>query len=371
MQYARPGGIFNYLSNLCEGLGEYGGLELSVLRYDPSTQEISGRDLAPPLPRASPLFLSLRNLMLSATPLDSGLLGGVDVFHITTWGASYTPLLMLRRLKGVEIVVTVHDIGNVLFPQLYTHGLLEKTALLQSLKLLGRSATAVIAISESTKRDLIDIAGVPEGKIYVIYEGIDDCFRPIARGVAGGFVRENYGVSGRYALYVGGVHPRKNLHRLLRAFHSAKSEGIPWDLLLVGVTPDELRAISGPSNVGMEGCRALGYVPQEHLPYLYAACEAFVFPSLYEGFGLPVLEAMACGSPVIASNTSSMPELVDGVGLLVDPHDVDNISRSMLSLSRDQELRSRLKQKGIERARLFSWDRTVKETVDVYEKCLM
>ncbi len=368
MQLGGPRGIFNYLSNLAEGLNASPRITLSALRFVKSSLSLSERDVAISLPSPSPFFLSLRNLTLSVTPLGSPLLNGVDLLHITTWGANYTPLLLSRRLRGIEVIATVHDIGNALHPDLYHYGSLERSVLLCSLRQLARSGCAVIAVSESTKRDLVHYTGISEDRVFVVPEGVDDLFRPVAYAVARNFLRENYGVGNEYALYVGSSHPRKNLRRLLEAFGSAKSDGLPWDLLLVGVSPDDLVAMP---EANADDVRALGYVPREHLPFFFAACEAFVFPSLYEGFGLPVLEAMACGAPVIASNRSSLPELVGDAGLLVDPYDVGCLSESLMRLHRDEGLRTALRRRGVERARLFSWDKTVEGTLRVYEKCLM
>jgi len=368
LQLGDPRGIFNYLSNLSEGLNASPHITLSALRFVKSSLSLSEKDVAIFLPSPSPFFLSLRNLTLSVTPLGSPLFDGVDLLHITTWGASYIPLLLSRRLRGVEVVATVHDIGNALHPDLYRYGSLERSVLLCSLRQLARSGCTVIAVSESTKRDLVRYIGISGDRVFVVPEGVDDLFRPVEYAVARDFLRENYGVGNEYALYVGSSHPRKNLRRLLEAFGSAKSDGLPWDLLLVGVPPADLAALPGAN---ADDVRALGYVPREHLPFFFGACEAFVFPSLYEGFGLPVLEAMACGAPVIASNRSSLPELVGEAGLLVDPYDVGCLSESLMRLHGDEGLRTALRRRGVERARLFSWDKTVEGTLRVYEKCLM
>jgi len=368
MQLGDPRGIFNYLSNISEGLNASPGVTLSALRFTKSSASLSERDVVISLPAPSPFFLSLRNLTLSATPLGSPLFKDIDLLHITTWGASYTPLLLSRRLRGVEIVATVHDIGNALHPNLYQYGSLERSALLGSLRQLSRSGSAIIAVSESTKRDLIHHIGVPEGRVFVVHEGVDDFFGPVDYEGARDFLRENYGVGNEFALYVGSSHPRKNLRRLLKAFSSAKSGGLPWDLLLVGVPPEDLAAMHRATT---DDVHTVGYVPRDHLPFFFSACEAFVFPSLYEGFGLPVLEAMACGAPVIASNRSSLPELVGEAGLLVDPYDVGCMSESMVRLHSDEGLRTALSRRGIERARLFSWEKAVEGTLEVYEKCLM
>jgi len=368
MQLRDPRGIFNYLSHLGAGLNSSSRLTLSALRYTRSSTSLSERDVAIPLPSSSPFFLSLRNVALSTTPLGSPLFDGVDLLHITTWGASYTPLLLSRRLRGIEVVATVHDIGNALHPELYQYGSLERSALLGSLRQLARSGCTVIAVSEATKRDLVYHLEFPDDRVSVVHEGVDVIYKTVEYEVARNFLYDNYGIEKEYALYVGSSHPRKNLRRLLEAYCSAKSDGLPWDLLLVGVPPEDLAAIPGAK---IDDVHALGYVPREHLPYFFAACRAFVFPSLYEGFGLPVLEAMACGAPVIASNRSSLPELVGEAGLLVDPYDVGALSESMMLLHGDEGLRNELRRKGPERASQFSWEKAVEGTLEVYEKCLM
>jgi glycosyltransferase involved in cell wall biosynthesis len=233
-----------------------------------------------------------------------------------------------------------------------------------------RAADAVIAVSECTKRDAIRFYRIPEEKITVIYEGVNPRFRP-ASPEAIAAVRARYGLPERFILYVGTIEPRKNLTTLLEAFHHLLAT---YDLRLVIVGKKGWlyeRFFRRLRELGLEN-RVLftGYVPDEDLPAIYSAADLFVFPSLYEGFGLPVLEAMACGTPVICSNTSSLPEVAGDAALLVDPTDARALTGAMEQVLTNERLWATLRAKGMERARGFTWEKAAYRTWEVYQQVI-
>ena len=221
----------------------------------------------------------------------------------------------------------------------------------------------MIAISQATKDDLVAHYGVPKEKIPVVYHGVEPRFRPTPDPA----VPARYGLPSRYFLYLGTLQPRKNLERLLQAY--AQLSGDVPALVLAGAKGWYFERIAAAIAALGLGERVFlpGYVPDEDVPALLTGALALVFPSLYEGFGLPVLEAMACGTPVVTANTSSLPEVVGEAGLLVDPLRVDEIAAAMQRLLADEALRAELSRRGLERAGLFSWDRCARETLAVLE----
>lgn len=244
-----------------------------------------------------------------------------------------------------------------------------------------KKADMIITISEASKRDIHRVYGIPLDKIRVTYLGVNDHFQPMDRQAAQDFLQKKYGLHGRFLLYVGGFDFRKNLQSLVYALDQLKKRiGIPHKLVLVGQVPahpkipgyrdfDILRKMICDLNLE-EDVLVPGYVPEQDLPMFYNAADVFVFPSLYEGFGLPVLEAMACGAPVVALNSSSIPEVIGDAGILIDPVDVDNaLVRVLEDLLNDPPRRQVLRERGLERAKQFSWQKAAVETLKVYEEC--
>lgn len=226
----------------------------------------------------------------------------------------------------------------------------------------------MIAASESTKKDAVRLCGLDEAKIKVIYHGVSPRFRP-AGPEAVSAVRQRYGLPDRFVLSLGTIEPRKNLTSLLEVWHALSSGGVPPKLVIAG-SKGWLYApfFSKLRELGLEDqVLFTGYVPEEDLPAVYSAAELFVYPSLYEGFGFPVLEAMACGAPVITSNTSSLPEVAGQAALLVDPTSLEELSAAIGRVLENQELRNQLRARGLEQAARFSWERTARETLSVYE----
>ncbi|MEA3442838.1 MAG: glycosyltransferase family 1 protein [Chloroflexota bacterium] len=266
-------------------------------------------------------------------------------------------------LPLVPQVVTVHDIIPLLFPNLHPHSS-ELIFFRHFLPRILRRSSAIIVVSQSTKKDVIHFYNLPGEKIHVIYEGYDkQLFHPCQDSQV---VNRIYGLE-HYIHYAGNILPHKNVARLIQAFRLIASE-IPHQLVLQGKQNLEYAAHLNIliDKLYLEGRVVFpGYVPLNHLPHLYAGASVFVSVSLSEGFGLTPLEAMACGTPVVASNISSLPEIVGDAGILVDPNNTEQIAEAILKVIKDSELRTNLSQKAIKRAALFSWDKTAKQTLEV------
>jgi len=274
-----------------------------------------------------------------------------------------------RRLAwsyGVPSVGTVHDFSQLHVPQKYDAA--RMFYIMRVLPRMMRRLTRVISVSESTRRDLESFAEVPSERIRVIYNGADlERFAPRPRAEARAELPAGLNIPERYVLYIARLeHPGKNHVRLLKAFAAMKrATDRPQKLVLVGGAWNGAEVIHARvAELGLSDQVVFpGFVPNEVLPALYAAADAFAFPSLFEGFGIPVLEAMASGTPVCAASTSSIPEVVGDAGLLFDPLDVPAMTECLIRLLQDQPLRRRLIAAGIQRAAAFSWDIAAEATL--------
>ncbi len=297
---------------------------------------------------------------LAHTPFNR-LVPDATLFHATEH--------LLMPLRNVPTVLTVHDLIFHHLPQ--HHKPLNRWYLDRTMPLYCRRANHIIAVSEATRRDLIDIYQVPAEKVTVVLEAADPRFRPPSAATLKA-VRARYKLPEAYVLYVGTIEPRKNLIRTLHAWGELYQvgEAPPW--VIVGkhgwLSDDFYAALKSSPSRG--AVRFTGYVADADLPALYAGATAFLFPSLYEGFGLPPLEAMACGTPVLCSNTSSLPEVVDDAALTVDPTDTDAIREALRRILQAADLRAELRSRGLKRAARFSWDRAARETLNVYRTLL-
>jgi glycosyltransferase involved in cell wall biosynthesis len=288
----------------------------------------------------------------------------------------FVPSHVLPLVHPRCTVVTIHDLGYHYHPE--THTLFQNLYLRWSTRYNARTATRVLADSEATRCDLIHYYGIPKDKIVVVYPGRDETLAPVTDPVALAAVRARYELSSPYLLYVGTLHPRKNLVRLVQAFASTvQSEterslpaGSNLQLVLAGQKGwlyDDIFAQVRKLGIA-DRVILTGYVPDSDLPALLSGALAFVFPSLYEGFGLPVLEAMACGTPVICSNASSLPEVAGDAALLVDPLDLHELAGAIHRIITDKDLRRLLVAKGFEQVERFSWHRCAQEALQVLEE---
>ena len=263
-------------------------------------------------------------------------------------------------------VVTIHDLGYLAHPE--AHPLASRLYLSLSTRHSVRSARRVIAVSLATKDDLVAKLGVPQERIAVVHEACPPGYKPLADRRLGLAAAAKYGLTDPYVLSVGTLHPRKNVPRLLEAFALARrQQGLPHMLGLVGRIGWRAQAVGQTiAGLGLQDTVVVtGYVPEAELPLLLGAADALAFPSLYEGFGLPALEAMACGVPVVAANSTSLPEVVGDAGLLVNPLDVEDIARGLATVLTDRTLHADLAERGYLRAGEFSWEKAARETLAV------
>ncbi len=287
---------------------------------------------------------------------------GLDIIH--------SPAYVLPTVCPCKSVVTVHDLSFIRFAQYFP--LFQRYYLSYFTRMSVRKADAVIAVSEHSKQEVMKLLHVPENKVFVTHEGVNPIFMPVSAADKAR-VCERYGIRENTVLFVGTLEPRKNILTLITAFDIVrKAFNQRCSLILVGGKGwfykeffEFIRQLGIDDSV-----RFLGYVPIKDLPAVYGAATVFVYPSLYEGFGLPPLEAMACGTPVITSNTSSLPEVVGDAGIMVDPHDVEALANAMLQVLGDSDLRREMSARGIERAKQFSWQETARRTLNVYESIL-
>jgi glycosyltransferase involved in cell wall biosynthesis len=234
----------------------------------------------------------------------------------------------------------------------------------------ARVADAVVTVSQSARRDLLRLHRLDPDRVSVVHEAAGPSFRPIADRSRLARIRTRYALPERFVLYVGAIEPRKNLPRLMEAFAAARRAGVPHELVCVGPY--------GWSSRDLYACvdrldlsrvvHFTGYVPSDDLPFIYNLAEFFVFPSIYEGFGLPVIEAMACGTPVITANTSSLHEIAEGAAETIDPKSVDALAAAIVRVASSEERRGQLSALGLARASEFSWTRTAREMLAVYHK---
>ncbi len=300
----------------------------------------------------------------------------VDVLHVPYWGSA-----LVRR---VPTVVTVHDLIPMLLLA-YRGGILVRTYT-RLVAEGARRADMVLTDSQASRRDIRRYLKVPAERVRAVPLAVDGMYRRVEDEERLTYVREKYRLPNRFLLYLGGFDQRKNVTTLIQAYaalvltmkevaQAQEHAASVLDVVLVvaGRLPTrDTRFFPDPRKIvrafGIEEhVRFIGWVDEEDKPALYTLAEALVFPSLYEGFGLPVLEAMACGTPVIAANAASLPELVGDAGLLVAPRDVEGLAEAMLHVLENEELKAELSRRAREKALRFTWDEVARATLDAYE----
>jgi glycosyltransferase involved in cell wall biosynthesis len=299
--------------------------------------------------RVSRLWLRLR--LPLALWLDAA-----DVAHF--------PGTLLPAWLPCPAVTTFYDLARFHYPDLYDPS--EQPIYEHAIPRSAERSAIVIAISEATKQDLMRFLSVPEPKIAVTPLGVDARFHP--QTDARQTVAERFGLEAPYILAcVGSGHARKNLKAAVEAFDLLSAPGPR--LVVVGAADRDAEALAAiERSPRREGIVLLGHIPEADLPAVYSAAEVFCFPSLHEGFGLPVLEAMACGTPVVCSNTSSLPEVAGEAAVMVDPRDVGALAVAIDGLLQDPDARAVLREAGLARAREFTWERTARLTVAAYQQ---
>jgi glycosyltransferase involved in cell wall biosynthesis len=289
----------------------------------------------------------------------------IDLFH--------APHYVLPPLTPCKSVVTIHDCIHLRFPQ-YLPSRLGYAYARSSMWMATHRANRVLTVSEASKRDILRYFHIPERRIDVIYNAIDDRLGETPQPDEIERVRDRYQLNAPFVLYAGNIKPHKNLERLIEAFYMLRQDPdlTHVKLLIIG---DEISKYATLRRAVHryklhKHVRFFGFVPDKTLAVLYRLARVFVFPSLYEGFGFPPLEAMASGTPVITSNVSSLPEVVGDAALLIDPMDAAAIAQAMRRVLMDSELREELRQRGLRRVKEFSWERSVRRVREIYDEVL-
>jgi glycosyltransferase involved in cell wall biosynthesis len=347
------------MEQLLGALGRTGRVQITALSWAPLGLDLPGvREVVPALrPELEGLRATLWKLwfdqwysLRAVAPPGGILLHGMDGF---------LPYSLRARDR---CVATVHDLGWQVHPELYDRKLRLMYGALFPWVL--RRANRLIAVSQYTADDLIRRAGVPASRIDVVYHGLDPVFS------AADGLTSLAPSSSPYVLAVGGVSPRKNTRRLIEAFGRWRARGghrADYQLRITGTSLDRDFA---PDRADLpQGVSLLGYVDKAELPRLYAGAAAFLYPGIYEGFGLPIIEAMACGAPVITSTTGAAPEVAGGAAILVDPFSVESIEGGIEQATRREEA-ARLRALGHERARLFNWSDAADATIETYRRAM-
>jgi glycosyltransferase involved in cell wall biosynthesis len=353
-------GVETYITNLIEALAASDDVNRYTLYVTKSTtgERFSGR-----WPHVS-VRRTLPHTPLVRIPITFPLelrRHPADVLHVQFTAPPFAPC---------PVVATIHDLSFEHLPETFNRRSWMQLRL--TVRRTARTAAHIIAPSEFSRRDLIDTYGVAPERISVTLAAAAEHFRPASSDTVDS-VKRRYGIKGEYLLAVGSIQPRKNLVRLIRAYsdlHRRRSQANLPQLVLVGkrawLYGETLRAVE-QSGVAANVIFT-NYVPEQDLPALYTGALCFIYPSYFEGFGLPPLEAMGCGAPVITGDRTSLPEVVGDAGVLVNPFDTDAISAAIERVIDDDELRAELRRRGLERAATFSWRETARKTFEVYQR---
>ncbi len=357
-------GVNNYLYNLIKNMIKNGKAnEISLIHYERSDD---------------PLYSQVNDIIIPEKPLKlTSAIGipqavknaDIDILHVPVhWYNQITPFVFNRKIKKV---LTLHDLTPILFPEMHTR----ETNLTwkSSLKFIKNRTNIIICDSVSTKNDCINLLNIPEKRLKVIPLAADEQYKPLNnKELIHDELKIEYNIDYPFILFVGTLEKRKNVPTLLKSFYKLKKTKLDHKLVIVGGKGwkyTKIFALIEELNL-QDDVVFTDYVSDEYLVKLYNAADLFVYPSLYEGFGLPPLEAMACGCPVITSNISSLPEVVGDAGMMIDPNDIDGLTSAMLKILTDNELREELSRKSLDRAKMFSWKKTANETWKVYEDVL-
>jgi glycosyltransferase involved in cell wall biosynthesis len=270
----------------------------------------------------------------------------------------------------VPYVTTIHDASLFLYGR--HHPKTRLMALRLLMPLVARQARAVITDTECARHDLVQVLGLSPEKVHVIHLAVSASFQPLYDQKKREWLQQKYHLPEQFILYVGTIEPRKNIHRLIQAVGRLHQAGYCSHLVLIGPNGWLMEDLQQEiEQLGLAGyIHYLGYVPQEDLPGLYSLATIFAFPSLYEGFGLPPLEAMACGTPVLTSRQSAMEEVCGEAAVLVDPRNVAEMTAGLQTLLTDGAQRECLRERGFERVKQFTWAKTAQKTAALYEQVL-
>jgi glycosyltransferase involved in cell wall biosynthesis len=362
-------GVGRYTHNLVESLSsidrenDYLLFSFLLKGYKSNTSDFTPpgpnfKSVSAPIPTRMTRFWANR----LSVPIES-VIGECDIVH-------FPEPYPFRSRKG-KIVVTVHDVSFALMPEAFTRDVV--SLFKKQMDVVARRADEIIAVSEQTKSDLVQLYGLDDSKIHVVLHGVGKSFRPIKELEELQDIRTEYGLPEKFVLHVGTLEPRKNHRRTLEAYRLMREKHSgQYHLVICGkkgwLYDEVLRMSESPSLKG--NVLFTGYVRDEDLPGIYNLAAAVIYPSLYEGFGLPIAEAMACGRPVLTSDRGAMAEVAHGAALLVDPEDVDGMADGLYRLLEDETLRRDLVEAGLKRASGLTWEETARKTLQVYRNAV-
>lgn len=354
-------GIGRYTYHLARNLAAVAPEDTFLLFVDP-TAENTRFDLAPfveaPNVRLIPTtvgpFTFRQQTALPALARQQRL----DLYH--------NPYYVVPYAMPCPMVATLHDMIPMLYPE-SVPGAVLPTVFLISVRLTVLRSQRIVVVSHSTRRDLLRVVPSADGKVVTVHNAVDEGFAPQPEGRVAE-VRRRYGIDAPYLFYLGANKPHKNLVRLVQAWATLPDDVRAGAELVIAGHEDERypEVYDAVTRLGLLSVRLLGAIPDGDLAPLYSGATGFIFPSLYEGFGLPVLEAMACGAPVACSGTSSLPEIVGNAAITFDPHNEADMAVAMRMLLVDADLRHDLSEAGRQRAAQFTWRRAAEETMAVY-----
>lgn len=333
---------------------EFVGFSSGLSRPDTSGLSIKARHIGIPT-RA--LYAAWEML---GTPKVDALLGGVDVYHATNY--------FLPPVRSARRVLSIHDLVFLAHPELSSPKI--RGLFADKMRKFAHGADRILTCSQATRRDIVELLEVDPAKIHVSHYAADEAIVPMNREEAAHILSTAYGIQSPFILFVGTIEPRKNLPTLVRAFARLVRD-IPHTLVLVGAPGWGMKDFQRTIDMHHLGDRVkqVGFVPEHaDLSAFYAAADVFVFPSFYEGFGLPLIEAMTCGCPVITTDTSALPEVAGTAALYVKPTDVDGMAATIRMVLSNDRVRNSLIERGTERAKHFSWDACVGGALAVYEE---
>lgn len=291
----------------------------------------------------------------------------VDLFHLPQNG------FRIPTQCSCKLVVTIHDLIPYFLPEMVRPSFLRRFT--NEMPTIVEHADRIITVSHTSKKDIINIFKVAPEKIVVIPSAPTSAFRPLPKSTTKNWLRDTYGLKKPYILYVGGLNPRKNVPELIYAYAKIRKL-LPCGQPLVILGPEgkhlsKLRLLGEALNLTAEELIFPGFIDSSELPYFYNGADLFVYPSLYEGFGLPPIEAMACGTPVITSNVSSLPEVVGEAALTVNPYDTLDLAETILKVLSDDSLRSDLIRKGLQHSRKYNWRNIAQQVLEVYHDVVL
>ncbi|AJA46337.1 putative mannosyltransferase [Clostridium pasteurianum DSM 525 = ATCC 6013] len=287
----------------------------------------------------------------------------IDIYHISQNGIGLSQ--NINCLK----VVTIHDLIPYIMPETVGRGYLLK--FLKDMPQIISEADAIITVSEYSKKDILKFFPINPDKVFVTPLAADKIYKPLDKNYCKKYISKKYNINSPFILYLGGFSARKNVSSLIKSYEKV-SKDISKDIKLVicGSKKDDIENLIRMklNSKISENIIFTDFIPNEDLPIFYNSCEVFVYPSLYEGFGLPPLEAMSCGTPVITSNTTSIPEVTGNSALLIDPQNIDMLSEKLYKVLTSDLIKKDLSNKGLKRSLEFSWIKTAQDTLEVYEK---